>query len=117
MFKAEVLEMPFVATLRRREKSKIEKVWDTVKQISDIEREVGRLLPQAFAAKLLNLSRQRICQLVDEGILQSFTVGNVRMVTEASIITLAQTERKAGRPPNLPTTFREAHRRAKELVK
>jgi len=117
MFKADVLEMPFVSSLPKREKSKVEKVWDVLRELAQFESIHGRLLPQTFAAKLLNVSRQRVCELADLGRLETFEVSGVRMVTENSIVAYAQSERKAGRPHGLPTTLRESFRRARLPVK
>lgn len=117
MYKADVLEMPFMDALPKRQKSKVEKVWDALKELAAVESQHGRLIPQSIAAKLLNVSRQRTNELVDLGRLESFEVFGVRMVTENSVVSFAQSERKSGRPHNLPTTFKEAFRRAKTPLK
>lgn len=117
MFKAEVLEMPFVQDLPKREKSKLENVWEAFEEISRVVSEKGMLIPQTFAATLLGISRQRVNELVDLGGLESHVVNGVRFVTENSVVAYAQRERKAGRPHNLPVTMKESLKRSRQLVR
>lgn len=99
-----VAEFPFVADLPKREKSKLAKLWDHFQEVRKATAEHGVLLPQHYAAKLLCLSPQRICQLLDDGKLACVDVGGIRYVTEASMMNWAQSERdKGGRPPKVPT--------------
>lgn len=95
---AEVLEMPFVAELPKREKSKLAKVWDAFDEIARITETEGVLIPQSLAAKLLDVCRQRVFELVEEGRLKAYEVNGVRFVTENSVVAYAKSERKAGRP-------------------
>jgi len=120
MFEATYMEFPFVAALPKREKSKLARVWDTFKEIQDITAEKGSLVPATFAAKLLDISPQRVSELLNQGTLERVKVGNCLFATERSIVELAKSERKAGRPFKLPETRRDCFRRsmaeAKEVV-
>jgi hypothetical protein len=117
MFEAEALEFPAFASLPKREKSKIQKVWDTFQQLSQISKEKGMLMPQTFAAKVLDISKQRVNDLVKNGTLETFDVNGFPFVTEDSVVNYAKTERRSGRPINVPTTSKECWKRAVETAK
>jgi hypothetical protein len=112
MFEAEVLEFPAFSDLPKREKSKIQRVWDTFRELSKITDEKGMLIPQSFAAKVLDVSRQRVNAMIEEGRLEAVEVNGVPFVTENSVVAYAKGERKAGRPHGLPTTLKESFKRA-----
>lgn len=95
--------MPFLDTLPKREKSKLSKLWDHFQEVKAATAEHGVLLPQHYAADLLGVCRQRVHQLVNEGRLVSVEVGGLRYVTENSMMAFANSERKAGRPPKIPS--------------
>lgn len=108
-------DFPFVQDLPKREKSKLATLWDQFQAFRKASAEHGSLLPQNFAAELLGVSRQRIHQLIEEGKLQVVCVHTSRFITEGSLVDLAKSERKAGRPFKLPETTKEmwsASRRA-----
>jgi hypothetical protein len=115
MVDATITEFPFVASLPKREKSKLAKAWDTFRALSKIAETEGLPIPQLYAAKVLGISRQRVYALVEEGRLKVVIVNGERFVTENSVIEYAKSERKAGRPPKIPETLGEAYRAAKEL--
>jgi antitoxin HicB len=50
------------------------------------------------AAKMLNLTKGRVAHMLDDGILQTLTYGDTRLVTLASINKRLANPRKAGRP-------------------
>lgn len=119
MFDAAVTEFPFVEALPKRERSKLVKLWDHLKEIKAATAEHGVLLPQHYAADLLGVSRQRVHVLVNEGRLLTVEVGGLRYVTENSMRSYAESERKGGRPgtvSNRRETFRSALDSAKEMV-
>lgn len=98
MSEAQVAEFPFVAELPKREKGKLAKAWDQWLAVKAVVAERGPLIPASFAAKLLNISHQRVSQLADSGKLQRVDIGGSFWITEASLVELAKGERKAGRP-------------------
>ena len=103
MYQAAVTEFPFVEALPKREKSKLSKLWDELKEVKRLADEKGVIVPQHMAAGLLGLSKQRIGQLIDDGRLEGILIHGTRFVTENSIREFAGTERKAGRPPKIAT--------------
>jgi len=108
-----VSEFPFVAELPKREKSKLLTKWDQFNELRAVMKEKGNLIPQILIANLLDVSRCRVGQIVDDGRLESVDVFGTRYVTENSFVEFCKLERKTGRPVNLPTTFKESYRRAK----
>jgi hypothetical protein len=114
MFEADALEFPAFAGLPKREKSKLHKVWDAFQELSRVTEEKGLLVQQSIAARLLDVSPQRVNELVKAGRLETHNFNGVPLVTENSIVSFAKSERKSGRPCNLPTTLSESFRRAKQ---
>lgn len=118
MFEAVATDFPFVAEMPKREKSRLVKAWETFQEISRIAETEGTLIPQVFAAKVLDLSTQRISQLCNEGKLKVVVVGSNRFVTEKSVLDWARGEHKAGRPLKVTeskTPWRDAARMAREI--
>lgn len=93
-----VAEFPFVERLPKREKSRFALVWEHFQALRRVIDEKGIPIQQLYAAKLLGVSRQRVSDLLADGGLQAVEVGGVRYVTESSLVSYAQSERKAGRP-------------------
>lgn len=108
MFEAAITEFPFVAEMPKREKSKLQKVWDRFKEIQALQDVHGMLIPHVMAAKLLDVSHQRVSQLVEAGKLVCVKIEGSSLITEKSLVELAKSERKAGRPFNTPGTYGEA---------
>lgn len=104
MFEATVNEFPFVAEVPRREKSRLTKVWDVFQELKAITEEKGMLVPARMTANLLNISHQRVMQLVETQHLERVTVDKQVFITERSIVAHASSERKAGRPFKLADT-------------
>lgn len=99
MYQAAVVEFPFVADLTVRQKGRVAKLWDHLAELRKVVEEKGMVIPQHMAANLLDLSKQRIGQLVDDGRLESIEMHGVRYVTEESVVAFAKEERRNGRPP------------------
>jgi len=87
----------------KREKSKLSRIWEHFAEVKAATAKHGVLLPQHYAATLLSVSNQRVHQLVNDGRLMTVEVGGLRYVTENSMTAYAQSERKAGRPPKIPS--------------
>lgn len=104
MFEAQALEMPFMADLPKREKSRVGKLWDHFNEVRRQVAQVGMIVPQHLAADLLGLSRQRIFTLAEQGRLETVEIGGIRYLTERSVLAFAQSERKNGRPPKSVST-------------
>lgn len=112
MFEATAHEFSFVNELPKREKSRWAKLWEQFQRASDSAAQHGIILPQAAAAQLLGVSRQRVFQLVEEGRLQTVELAGCRYVTESSIRAFAEAERRSGVHLNTPTTVTECAKRA-----
>jgi len=105
-------EFPFVEALPKREKSKLRKLWDELEAMRQMSAERGQLLPPSFAAELVGVSRQRIYELMDKGILERVFVNRRPFLTEASLREWLTTERRVGRPPNTAKTAGEMVKRS-----
>lgn len=98
MFEAAITEFPFVGELPQREKSKLAKVWDELKELDALTEKHGNLVPYMMVGRLLNISAARVTELAKLGRLDRVELGGVVLIGTNSIVAYAQTERKAGRP-------------------
>lgn len=80
--------------LPRKEKSK----WEQLREMQEITRERGALLPTGLAAEVLDLSRQRLFQLLEAGRISQHEFFGRKWVTEKDLLDFAKSERKPGRP-------------------
>lgn len=92
-------EFPFVTELPKREAKKALTWWERVEHLSAVQEKVGPIVPQSLVAKALRLSTQRVCQLVQAGMLEVVDVDGRKFVTKRSLVTYAEHEKLAGRPP------------------
>lgn len=112
-------EFPFVAALPKREKSKLAKAWDLMRQIRHYTDEDGSLVPVMLAAKCLDLSRSRIDSICADGRLRRVEIDGHVFITENSILEFGAMERKNGRPlkaPTLAETWAESRKFGSEVV-
>ena len=112
MFNAAITEFPFVEALPKREKSKLSRVWDILKEMKAATDAQGQLVPVNLTCKLLDVGRTRVDQFCAEGRLIRVEVAGHVFITENSIVELAKSERKHGRPLNIPTTAKETWKRS-----
>lgn len=98
MFEATATEFPFVQEMPKRERPAFLKVWDAFKEYARVSEAEGSLVPIPFAAKVLDVSRQRVYELIEDGRLKVLRVNGHTFVTGNSVVAYADTERKAGRP-------------------
>lgn len=91
-------EFPFVEGLPKREKSRLQKLWDHFQEVKEISAEKGILVPVRLASSLGGVSVQRIDQLCVVGKLERVYVDEHPFVTEQSLLAWARSERKSGRP-------------------
>lgn len=102
-----VLEMPFVAELPKREKSRLAKLWDHFTEVRALQREHGTLVPIKLAADLAGVSRQCIDEHIERGQLIRIEVHGHPFITENSFVEWAKSERKAGRPIKVPSSNKD----------
>jgi hypothetical protein len=117
MFEATVNEFPFVGDLPRAEKRQAKSLWERFQEFGRLAEETGTPVPPVLAAKLLGISRQRVWELANEGKLDRITFEGHPFITENSLVALAKSERKAGRPFKSPVTISETWKAACEVAK
>jgi hypothetical protein len=98
MEQAETLDFPFVVALPKREKSRVVSFWESFDELRKASKQHGFLMPVKFAADLANVSRQRIDELVADGVIERVEVQGHPFITENSFVAWAQRERQRGRP-------------------
>lgn len=69
-----------------------------LREMMDAIEEHGPLIPRAWLTTVLDLSRQRIKVLIDEGRIATIEIHDREMVPMASLEAFLADERKAGRP-------------------
>jgi len=112
-----VLDFPFVAELPKRQKSRLVTLWDSWTEFKALTNEHGSLVPASLAAKLGGVCKQRIFQLCELGKLRRIDFHGHVYITEESFVSWAKSERKGGRPLNIPTTASDAWKLAKDSSK
>lgn len=104
----------FVDELPKREKSK----WQQFRETWEVAKAKGPLLPASLAAKLCDVSRQRIDELMIRGKLDRVDLCGHVMVTESSLVAWLQApDDKGGRPPKLPDSVSEYWKLSKDWAK
>jgi len=111
-----IAEFPFVKELPKREKGKLQTLWENYGEIKKLTEEHGMLIPVTYAAELAGVSKQRIQQLINDGRLHTVQIRKARFVTESTFIEWVRTEHKNGRPFKAPS-LKECATMAKRLVK
>jgi hypothetical protein len=91
-------EFPFVNTIPKREKSRLRKAWDLFQELAAATEQHGPMCPASLAKKILDVSQQRVAQLMETGQLVSVSVAGHNYITKESLIAYCNSERKAGRP-------------------
>ena len=119
MFEAEALDLPFMATMPKREKTKLVRVWELVKEMAALSKTEGQLIPLMMAAKCLGVSRSTIDDLVRMERLKRFDIDGHVFISANSIEECAKVERKVGRPFKVPTNselWKSSKDSAREMV-
>ena len=86
-------EFPFVASLPKRKQVKIFSLWDEAKEIAQ-----RNIVPQHIAARLLNVSTQRIGQFIDRGQLPFVTWHGHDFIPFEDLLAFSKLHRPRGRP-------------------
>lgn len=114
MHVAEQLTIPTFEDLPKREKSRLQKVWEHFAEVRAIAKEHGLLVPIALAADLAGVSRQRIDELCERGLVIRIELNGRPFVTENSFVAWAKSERQVGRPLQ-EVSFRRARQIARDF--
>jgi hypothetical protein len=120
MFEAAINEFPFVEGMPKREKSKVAKIWELFAFMKSVSQTEGELVPLTMACKLLDVSRSRIDQFVQDGRLKRVEFDGHVFITENSLVELAKVERVNGRPAKKLTVkelWKASMDASKDLVK
>lgn len=96
MFDAEVKEFPFVEQLPKSEKGRVRKAWDALVELRAAYKEHGLLVPVRLVPQMLNVSRQRVDQIINAGHLKEVRPAGTRFITEASLKAFADLDRGCG---------------------
>lgn len=110
MTEIEADEFEFVKEVPKREKSRLRKIWDHFVDIKAVVSEHGMIIPVKLAADIAGVSRQRIHQLFEQGLLERVEFHGHPFVAEKSFVAWARSERVAGRHVDLPKTVSEKWR-------
>jgi len=95
-------EFPFVTELPNREAKRLVSFWDRYEEFKSMIEGKGPPIPPAVAAKLLDVSRQRVDELMRLGRLERLEFAGHPFVTDSSIRWLAEQDRSPGRRPGPP---------------
>jgi len=98
MFEATADEFPFVEDLPKREKSRWQKYCDAMAEFAEVSRQEGGLVHVSMAANFLNVSRTRIDELCNAGILKRFSFGGHVVISVRSLKERAESKLLKGRP-------------------
>jgi len=118
MFEATANEFPFVSELPRREKSAVGKALDILSQYGELTRKHGTLVPSVMASSLLDISPQRLLELIYAGRFEgAVQLGRWWYIPEKALLEHAKTvSKKGGRRPKSPT-FKECLTMAREMTR
>ena len=97
MFEVTVNEFPFVKELPKSERISVRDALGLIKQYVQLTKEHGTLIPLFMVPRILNVSRQRVHQFVQEGRLASHNFDGFVFVPEDALLEFAKTVRKTGR--------------------
>jgi len=101
-------EFGFIQTLPKSEAKKVRTAVDVLAEWREATKKHGCLVPSPLAAKILNISRQRLHVYIQDGRLSTIVVEGHIYVIEKSLLDLANTDRKAGRPFRMPGVLARA---------
>jgi len=110
-------EFPFVQQLPKREKTKLQRFWESFQEMKDAQIEHGVLLPVKFCAALADVSHQRIHQLIAAGTIKTVVIQGHPFVTEASFVEWMKTDRKPGRHLSLGEMCKQSFSAARRTIK
>ena len=96
----------------KKERSK----WEELAEMAKTQEEVGGFIPPITASVLLDVSRSRIGQLVQEGTFRSWVFFGQRYLSAEDVRAFVAVERKAGRPWKEPSA-KEIWKRSRAVVR
>jgi hypothetical protein len=103
-------DMPVAAPTKQRNK------WDEIKEIAELSRKHGQLLPQMFASPILGVTSERVFALVQENRFRTWQFLGKTWLCEDDLLAYGQSDRRAGRPKkerSKSEVFKAIHKAAK----
>lgn len=98
------------------EPKRVKTKWQELAEMSKVDEEAGGLVPIFVAAALLDVSHQRVSQMLESGRLQHWVFFDRKFVGVNDLADYVNSERKGGRPvSDPPTTLKESLRRVRKL--
>jgi hypothetical protein len=95
---ATIPEFAFVEALPKREAKAVHSVTEAWNEFQITLQQKGSVIPPGVAAKMANVSRQRLHQLVQDGRLESVSILNHSFITARSFTDWVSSPRLGGRP-------------------
>lgn len=109
-------EFGFVSDLPAWHKTRLGAFVSSMEAIRRATKENGLLVPPALAAGILNVSPQRVNELINDGRLKRIEIGGKPFVTENSMEAFVREERKNGRPYKGPVDAKGTWKVAREFA-
>jgi len=100
------------------EPKRVRTKWEELQEMAEEGEKHGGFIPQFIAAVLLDVSKARVGQLVEDGRLKRYTYFGKPFVTVDDVSAFINSERKTGRPVgNPPATLKESFTRVNRYRK
>lgn len=108
------LPMPFLSSVDQLKPS-VASVFEQAKEMTELLGDDDPIMPSQ-AALVLKVSKARITELMDLGRLKTVKLGNRRFIRSSSLLALAKSERKGGRPPKAKEMWKASVEGVVDLV-
>jgi len=100
------------------EPKRVRTKWQELKEMREQADEHGGLVPPLVAACLLDVSKQRVNDMINSGILHRYEWFGKPFISVKEVAAYVNSERRTGRPArNPPSTLKETHQRVAKLRK
>ena len=96
---AGAVAQPWLFDVPATELKRVKNKWEELAEMADKSEEVGGLIPPALAASLLDVSRQRVHNMIERGRINSWMFFGDRYVSAAEVHAFMASERKPGPKP------------------
>jgi len=111
----EVAEQFTLFDIPADEPKKVRTKWQELQEMAEVADANGGLVPPVVAASLLDVSRQRVYELMKDARFRSYVFFGVTYVPVDDVVAFVNSERKSGRPvAEPPKSLRESIRRVRK---
>ena len=100
--------------------SRIQEIVEDTKEFMRISKQRGGLIPLSTVATILGVSRQRVYQLVSEGVFGHWTFHGMKWVSQAEVVEFAKLDRRGGENqhgPSVKELWKASRASGKEFTK